>query len=143
MNEEIYQAIEEEKRRRLGTTMTNDFTQQGCAKNSVHSRDSTKQARDSVKRKFEDEMDDVFSFSAQENKLNKSGLERQLSGTSSSSIGRWTPRNSVESSEKLKSEGSAIKLQRPNSLSKNFAHKFHESVLQTTRQKEFLRVSSK
>ena len=144
MNEEILRAVEEERMRRLGLNPDEPQVSSANKKTSVNTRDSTKQARDSVKRKFDEDFDDVFSFSAQESKVVKNSSERPSGSTSSSSMGKWTPRTSIEAPEtKLKFEPSAIKSQRPNTLSKNFAHKFHESVLHSTRQKELLRVTGK
>lgn len=137
VNEEIYQAVEEERRRRL-CLASEDPQSSGNTKIVVNDSETHKPTKESVKRKFEDDFDDVFSFSAQENKTVKLGVDRHSGSTSSSSLGKWTPRSSIESTDKIKFEPSAIRSQRPNTLSKNFAHKFHESVLQST-----LRVTGK
>ena len=106
-----------------------------------------------VKKRLDQDLDDVFNFAAQEKNAMKS-YSRQFSNpgssvgnlgnSGSSSRGHGMPFSlSADNLERLQAEKDGTGPRRPTSISRSFAQEFHESVLQSTRQKEMLRASSK
>ncbi|XP_053402473.1 genetic suppressor element 1-like isoform X2 [Mercenaria mercenaria] len=121
----IKKACDEEKKRRLNVDVPI------CVDN--HS------LKTGVKRKLED---DVFSPS----QIDSDFLpDRKLNlfhrDTNTNRLGKSTSSPSLDSLERSKSDSSAVNLKRPNMFGKSFVQEFHESVLQTTRQKEMKRLS--
>ncbi|XP_052233715.1 genetic suppressor element 1-like isoform X2 [Dreissena polymorpha] len=137
IKETILQAVVEDKSRRLSVSLSKPETP-----SLPQSMPSTSEARVSVKRKLESDIDDVFNFSSQDsNGLERVPFVRQLSNGPSSSVVKLPHSLSAENLDRRKSEHGLHRHQRPNSLSRNFAQEFHESVLLSTRQKELSRSS--
>ena len=120
----IKKACDEEKKRRLNVEVPTSLDILG--------------PKTGVKRKLEE---DVFSPSQIDSDfLPDRKLNLYHRDASANRIGKSTSSPSLDSLERGKGDPSAMNLKRPN-IGKSFVQEFHESVLQTTRQKEMKRLS--
>ncbi|KAL4234326.1 hypothetical protein ACF0H5_005977 [Mactra antiquata] len=129
VNEVIKKACEEEKKRRLNLPLSasdGNLCQRGGG--------------GGVKRKLED---DVFSPSQIDSDIcsDNKKLNLHYRDMGSSLPGRSASATSLDSCDKSKYESNSLNLKRPNTVGKSFVQEFHESVLQTTRQKEMKRLT--